>query len=183
MAPASGSTMEDHDDVSTLEKELVVSSDNDSDTRNVSEQPAHSERDSRHSAASSRPTSISHHHNQAFIEPFPEEGAIALQEEATQEGEEKGQAEEEAAGDPVSTKDSEEVNASEVPLPDGNMDMRDSLVSGGSLEEGDESTITLRSRSSSSGTFSSSDGSAQVDWDELEKEEVEAPRDEGSDEV
>ena len=49
----------------------------------------------------------------------------------------------------------------------------DSLVSAAS---------TIRSRSDSSGTLSSN-GSAQVDWDELEKSEEQAPRDEGSDEV
>ena len=41
---------------------------------------------------------------------------------------------------------------------------------------------TLRSRSDSSGTLSSA-GSAQVDWEELEKSEEQEPRDEGSDEV
>ena len=40
----------------------------------------------------------------------------------------------------------------------------------------------IRSRSDSSGTLSSN-GSAQVDWEELEKSEEQAPRDEGSDEV
>ncbi|KAL9099598.1 MAG: hypothetical protein Q9163_004929 [Psora crenata] len=40
---------------------------------------------------------------------------------------------------------------------------------------------TVRSRSDSSETLSSH-GSAQVDWDELEKSEEQAPRDEGSDE-
>ena len=64
----------------------------------------------------------------------------------------------------------------------GAMQHRGSSLSAGSLEA-DESTITPRSRSDSSGTCSSSDGSAQVDWEELEKEEVQAPRDEGSDEV
>lgn len=39
-----------------------------------------------------------------------------------------------------------------------------------------------RSRSNSSGTLSSNE-SAQVDWDELDKSEEQAPRDEGSDEV
>ena len=39
-----------------------------------------------------------------------------------------------------------------------------------------------RSRSDSSGTLSSN-GSAQVDWDELDKSEEQAPRDQGSDEV
>ena len=41
---------------------------------------------------------------------------------------------------------------------------------------------TIRSRSDTSGSFSSN-GSAQVDWDELERSEEQAPRDEGSDEV
>ena len=41
---------------------------------------------------------------------------------------------------------------------------------------------TIRSRSDSSAT-ASSNGSAQVDWDELERSEEQAPRDEGSDEV
>lgn len=50
-------------------------------------------------------------------------------------------------------------------------------------EETSESTSgTIRSRSDSSGTFSSA-GSAHVDWEELEKSEEQAPRDEGSDEV
>ncbi len=40
----------------------------------------------------------------------------------------------------------------------------------------------FRPRSDSSGTFSSV-ASAQVDWDELDKSEEQAPRDEGSDEV
>lgn len=46
-------------------------------------------------------------------------------------------------------------------------------------------TSTVRSRSDSSGTLSSngSAGSTQVDWDELERSEEQAPRDEGSDEV
>ena len=43
-------------------------------------------------------------------------------------------------------------------------------------------TSTIRSRSDSSGTLSSTE-SAQVDWDELERSEEQAPRDEGSDEV
>ncbi|KAL8802004.1 MAG: hypothetical protein Q9182_004081 [Xanthomendoza sp. 2 TL-2023] len=43
-------------------------------------------------------------------------------------------------------------------------------------------TPSLRSRSDSSGTLSSSAGSAHVDWEELDKSEESAPRDEGSDE-
>lgn len=41
---------------------------------------------------------------------------------------------------------------------------------------------TIRSRSDSSGTLSSTE-SVHVDWDELERSEEQAPRDEGSDEV
>ena len=41
---------------------------------------------------------------------------------------------------------------------------------------------SIRSRSDSSGTLSSSAGSAHVDWEELDKSEESAPRDEGSDE-
>lgn len=40
---------------------------------------------------------------------------------------------------------------------------------------------SLRSRSDSSGTLSSSAGSTHVDWEELDKSEESAPRDEGSD--
>lgn len=62
---------------------------------------------------------------------------------------------------------------------------RESMTSMTSIVEDEHSTSTsgtLRSRSDSSGTLSSV-GSAQVDWDELEKSEEQAPRDEGSDEV
>ena len=44
------------------------------------------------------------------------------------------------------------------------------------------SMTSIRSRSDSSGSSLSSNGSAQVDWDELEKSEEQAPRDVGSDE-
>ncbi len=77
----------------------------------------------------------------------------------------------------------EEAHTDEQSGSEGTMQLRQSSRSMGSFEEEDQSTITLRSRSDSSGTFSSSDGSAQVDWDELEKEEDQAPRDVGSDEV
>lgn len=51
------------------------------------------------------------------------------------------------------------------------------------VEESLESTShAFRSRSNSSGTLSSV-GSAHVDWDELDKSEEQAPRDECSDEV
>ena len=52
------------------------------------------------------------------------------------------------------------------------------------VDEGcsDIASISIRSRSDSSGTFSSL-GSATVDWLELEKKEEEAPRNETSDEV
>ena len=51
-----------------------------------------------------------------------------------------------------------------------------------SIEEEKESASTIRSRSNSSTTASSSN-STHVDWDELERSEEQAPRDEGSDEV
>ena len=52
------------------------------------------------------------------------------------------------------------------------------------VEEGraDAASSIIRSRSDSSGTYSSV-GSVQFDWDELDKSEEQAPRDEGSDEV
>ena len=62
---------------------------------------------------------------------------------------------------------------------------RESIVSMlSAVDEGssDTTSLSLRSRSDSSGTFSSLD-SASVDWLELEKKEEEAPRDEASDEV
>ena len=62
---------------------------------------------------------------------------------------------------------------------------RQSIVSMlSAVDEGssDTTSLSLRSRSDSSGTFSSLD-SANVDWLELEKKEEEAPRDEASDEV
>ena len=62
---------------------------------------------------------------------------------------------------------------------------RESTVSMASLVENRRSLSaagTIRSRSDSSGTLSSTE-SAQVDWDELERSEEQAPRDEGSDEV
>lgn len=52
------------------------------------------------------------------------------------------------------------------------------------IEDGTSDTTTpmsIRSRSDSTGTFSSI-GSAHVDWDELDRSEEQAPRDEGSDE-
>ena len=62
---------------------------------------------------------------------------------------------------------------------------RDSTASMASIVE-DRGSLsaagTIRSRSDSSGTLSSTE-SAQVDWDELERSEEQAPRDEGSDEV
>lgn len=62
---------------------------------------------------------------------------------------------------------------------------RESVISMlSAVEEGgsDAASGTIRSRSDSSGTYSSI-GSAHVDWDELDKSEEQAPRDEGSDEV
>lgn len=49
-------------------------------------------------------------------------------------------------------------------------------------EQSETASVTVRSRSNSAGTFSSTE-SAHLDWDELEKNESQAPRDEGSDEV
>lgn len=57
-----------------------------------------------------------------------------------------------------------------------------SMVSAEDQGSSDAASSTVRSRSDSSGTFSSL-GSAHVDWDELDKSEEQAPRDEGSDEV
>ena len=57
-----------------------------------------------------------------------------------------------------------------------------SMAGGVEHERSVSASSTIRSRSDSSGTLSST-GSAQVDWDELEKSEEQAPRDEGSDEV
>ena len=56
------------------------------------------------------------------------------------------------------------------------------VVLGEDYQESTVSMTSLRSRSDSSGSSLSSNGSAQVDWDELEKSEEQAPRDEGSDE-
>ena len=57
-----------------------------------------------------------------------------------------------------------------------------SMLSAADEGSSDTTSLSLRSRSDSSGTFSSLD-SANVDWLELEKKEEEAPRDEASDEV
>ena len=62
---------------------------------------------------------------------------------------------------------------------------RQSMLSSlSAVDEGhsDTASVSIRSRSDSSGTFSSL-GSANVDWSELEKKEEEAPKDETSDEV
>ena len=57
-----------------------------------------------------------------------------------------------------------------------------SMLSAVDEASSDGGSFSVRSRSDSSGTFSSL-GSANVDWLELEKKEEEAPRDEASDEV
>ena len=60
-----------------------------------------------------------------------------------------------------------------------------STTSMGSIQDRTSTASALssqRSRSDSSGTLSSN-GSAQVDWDELERSEEQAPKDQGSDEV
>lgn len=56
------------------------------------------------------------------------------------------------------------------------------VILGEEYQEFTVSMTSVRSRSDSSGSALSSNGSAQVDWDELEKSEEQAPRDEGSDE-
>ena len=56
------------------------------------------------------------------------------------------------------------------------------VVLGEEYQDSAISMTSLRSRSYSSGGSISSNGSAQVDWDELERSEEQAPRDEGSDE-
>ena len=69
-----------------------------------------------------------------------------------------------------------------VPLSD---EQRSSVMSLASIQERVSTSSIVssnRSRSDSSGTLSSN-GSAQVDWDELDKSEEQAPRDGGSDEV
>lgn len=58
----------------------------------------------------------------------------------------------------------------------------DAIVPGEECQESTVRMTSVRSRSDSSGSTPSSNGSAQVDWDELEKSEERAPRDEGSDE-
>ena len=73
------------------------------------------------------------------------------------------------------------VEASEDASSETTMQHRQSSASMDSFPE-DASSSTVRSRSDSSGTLSSTN-SAQVDWLELEKVEEQAPRDEGSDEV
>lgn len=67
-------------------------------------------------------------------------------------------------------------------MPRAGRESTTSLTSIGENKRPDSMLTTFRSRSNSSGTFSSSD-SAHVDWDELDKSEEQAPRDEGSDEV
>lgn len=67
-------------------------------------------------------------------------------------------------------------------MPKAFRNSRASVKSDGENIALDSMLATFRSRSNSSGTLSSSD-SAHVDWDELDKSEEQAPRDEGSDEV
>ena len=65
---------------------------------------------------------------------------------------------------------------------DTDPDDESAVVLGEEYQESTVSMASVRSRSDSSGSALSSNGSAQVDWDELEKSEEQAPRDEGSDE-
>ena len=165
--------MEAHDDVPTDNHQVANTSE--SDTRNVPDTRSPPSTDSmvnvRLSDTSIRPRSITPHKTEAFLEPFPEDEPSSIREEPV------------IVNETTVADETEELGADENPISEETMQLRQSSRSVGSFEEGDESTITLRSRSNSSGTFSSSDGSAQVDWEELEKEEDQAPRDEGSDEV
>ena len=70
------------------------------------------------------------------------------------------------------------------PIQDDNVTDPDenAVVPGDECQESIVSMTSVRSRSDSSGSTPSSNGSAQVDWDELEKSEEQAPRDERSDE-
>ena len=167
--------MEAHDDVPPQSPEAVSASE--SDTRNVSEtsddQSTHTTTTVQVSDIANDPEPVTQHDPEAFIEPFPDSNPPAAHAEPITSVETDTANEEE-----------EEAVTDESALSDQTMQLRQSSRSVGSFEEGDESTITLRSRSESSGTFSSSsEGSAQVDWDELEREEDQAPRDGGSDEV
>lgn len=88
---------------------------------------------------------------------------------------------------PMHADRSPDINENAIVLEEDSQEdmVRDVTISMSSMVEEEQSICTsgtIRSRSDSSGTFSSS-GSAQVDWDELEKSEEQAPRDEGSDEV
>lgn len=58
----------------------------------------------------------------------------------------------------------------------------DAIIVGEEIRNSSASMASIRSRSDSSGSTLSSNGSVQVDWEELEKSEEQAPRDEGSDE-
>ena len=62
-------------------------------------------------------------------------------------------------------------------------DLDESAIAPGEASQRSSVSMTsVRSRSDSSGSILSSNGSTQVDWDQLEKSEEQAPRDEGSDE-
>ena len=69
-------------------------------------------------------------------------------------------------------------------LKETSLEIRDSMAARSRVEEDTSRTTSdiFRSRSNSSGT-SSSVASAHVDWDELDRSEEQAPRDECSDEV
>lgn len=58
----------------------------------------------------------------------------------------------------------------------------DAIAPGEDYQDSTISMTSVHSRSYSSTSTRSSNGSAQVDWDQLEKSEEQAPRDEGSDE-
>lgn len=115
-------------------------------------------------------------------DPLPKEDIECLETLPDIESTARGES---AKQDESAINDDEEIVVLEDKAVEPYMEHRESITSMSSIQE--EETLaseqsTIRSRSDSSGTLSSN-GSAQVDWDELEKSEEQAPRDEGSDEV
>lgn len=85
---------------------------------------------------------------------------------------------------PESYTQNKEVAFNTETIPSPNVE-RESLASSINIIEEQQTEIRIsspRSQSRSRGSFSSM-GSAHVDWDQLDKSEEQAPRDEGSDEV
>lgn len=67
-------------------------------------------------------------------------------------------------------------------MPEADRQSTASSLSNTESKRAENKSTAFRSRSNSAGTLSSL-GSTHVDWDELDKSEEQAPRDEGSDEV